>query len=340
MPRKPKPTQATELMDDFAIIDEDNHLETFADSETESEVEVFEEEEEIIEEDLPTSKRSHSRRSDSPDPTQLYLSEIGYVPLMTAAEEYEVAHRSTQGDKVAHLRMIESNLRLVVKIARHYVGRGLPFLDLIEEGNLGLMHAVDKFDPELGFRFSTYATWWIRQSIERAIMNQRRTIRLPIHKIKELNSYLRAARHLTQTLDHEPTCEEIAKYVDKPLDEIRYMMELSKDTTSIDVPLGKENGKSLAETLVDESNIDPEELLESEDLEQHMRKWFTELTPKQQEVLSRRFGLYGFETATLEEVGKAVGLTRERVRQIQIEAIKKLHDIVINEGYGEHSGAR
>jgi RNA polymerase nonessential primary-like sigma factor len=331
MPRKSKKAPVMDVPnDDYAILEE----ESLAEGDSEVEIELAEEEV-FAEEELPAKRNSHHRSSESPDPTQLYLSEIGYVPLMTATEEYEVAHKATLGDKAAHQRMIESNLRLVVKIARHYVGRGLAFLDLIEEGNLGLMHAVDKFDPELGFRFSTYATWWIRQSIERAIMNQRRTIRLPIHKIKELNSYLRAARHLTQTLDHEPTCEEIAAYVDKPLDEIRYMLELSKDTTSIDVPVGKENGKSLADTLVDESNVDPEQLLESEDLELHMRQWFTELTPKQQEVLSRRFGLYGFESATLEEVGKAVGLTRERVRQIQIEAIKKLHEIVVKEGYGE-----
>jgi len=290
----------------------------------------------FIEEDLPEEVSSYSaRQSASPDPTQLYLSEIGYVPLLTAEEEQKVSRLALKGDHRAHERMIESNLRLVVKIARHYLGRGLQFLDLIEEGNLGLMHAVDKFDPNMGFRFSTYATWWIRQSIERAIMNQRRTIRLPIHKIKELNTYLRAARQLAQSLDHEPTCEEIAEKVDKPLDEIRYMLELNKDATSLDVPLAKDTEKSLAETLVDESNIDPVEFLENEDMEAHVRQWFTELSAKQQEILARRFGLYGYEKQTLEEVGKIVGLTRERVRQIQIEAVKKLHDIVVEQGYGE-----
>ncbi len=286
------------------------------------------------EEDLPEHIES-VRSSESPDPTQLYLSEIGFVPLLNPDEEFEVSHLALKGDKASYLRMIESNLRLVVKIARRYLGRGLQFLDLIEEGNLGLMHAVEKFDPDLGFRFSTYATWWIRQSIERAIMNQRRTIRLPIHKIKELNTYLRAARQLAQKLDHEPTCEEIAEKVDKPLEEIRYMLELSKDATSLDVPIAKDTEKSLAETLVDESNVDPVELLENEDMEEHVRQWFGELTQKQQEILSRRFGLYGYEKETLEEVGKAVGLTRERVRQIQIESIKKLHDIVVQQGYGE-----
>ncbi len=303
--------------------------------EEELEAELEEQPEEAyLEEDLPEIPRT-TRNSHSPDPTQIYLSEIGFVPLMSPEEEFQVAQAVLSGDEAARMHMIESNLRLVVKIARHYLGRGLLFLDLIEEGNLGLMHAVEKFDPNLGFRFSTYATWWIRQSIERAIMNQRRTIRLPIHKIKELNTYLRAARQLTQTLDHEPSCEEIAAEVDKPLEDIRYMLELSKDTTSIDVPLAKDTEKSLAETLVDEHNIDPEELLEDEDMEEHVHIWFEQLQPKQQEILARRFGLYGYEKATLEEVGKAVGLTRERVRQIQIEAIKRLHDIVVQQGFGE-----
>lgn len=291
--------------------------------------------EEEIEEILESPAVESVSYTHSPDPTQLYLGEIGFVPLLTPEEELRVARLAVKGDHQAFSRMVESNLRLVVKIARRYLGRGLQFLDLIEEGNLGLMHAVEKFDPDLGFRFSTYATWWIRQSIERAIMNQRRTIRLPIHKIKELNTYLRAARQLAQTLDHEPTCEEISEKVDKPLEEIRYMLELSKDVTSLDVPIAKDTEKSLAETLVDDSNIDPIDLLESEDMEIHIRQWFGELTVKQQEILSRRFGLYGHDKQTLEEVGKAVGLTRERVRQIQIESIQKLHDIVVSQGYGE-----
>ncbi len=293
------------------------------------------EEEEFVEEDLPQEIPLPHHTTASPDATQLYLSEIGFAPLLSPGEELEVALLARQGNPAARKRMIESNLRLVVKTARHYLGRGLLFLDLIEEGNLGLMHAVEKFDPSLGFRFSTYATWWIRQSIERAIMNQRRTIRLPIHKIKELNVYLRAARQLTQELDHEPTCEEIAKRVDKPLEEIQYMLELSKDTTSLDVPVAKDTERSLAETLVDETNVDPVELLSDADMHQHVHLWFNELSSKQKEILARRFGLYGHDKQTLEEVGGAIGLTRERVRQIQIEAIKKLHDIVIEQGYGE-----
>ncbi|MDF3055498.1 MAG: rpoS [Gammaproteobacteria bacterium] len=264
----------------------------------------------------------------SSDPTQIYLNEIGYVPLLTAAEEVIVGRQARDGDEKARLRMIESNLRLVVKIARHYLGRGVLFLDLIEEGNLGLMHAVEKFDPELGYRFSTYATWWIRQSIERAIMNQRRTIRLPIHKVKELNVYLKVGRELTQTLDHEATCEEIAKKLDKPLEEIRDTLSLTKDTMSIDTPISQDAEKTLADTIIDDNSLDPRELLENADMAAHIEEWLTQLTERQREVLTRRFGLYGHDEGTLEEVGAAVGLTRERVRQIQLEAIKKLHDIV------------
>lgn len=287
--------------------------------------------EELSETELPEEHHNFFK-NDYHDATQLYLSEIGFLPLLSAEQELEVSRLVRKGDKKAQRRMIESNLRLVVKIAKHYLGRGMQFLDLIEEGNLGLMHAVDKFDPEMGFRFSTYATWWIRQAIERAIMNQKRTIRLPIHKIKELNSYMRAARHLAQVLDHEPTCEEIARAVDKPLNEIREMLELSKDTTSLDVPLAKDTEKSVIDNFPDEANIDPEALLETSDMEQHLDIWFHQLKPRQQEILARRFGLYGYDKEGLEEVGRAVGLTRERVRQIQIEAIKKLHAIVVGEG--------
>lgn len=270
------------------------------------------------------------------DPMQIYLSEIGFTSLLTAEEEVKLARLAHKNDEAARNRMIESNLRLVVKIARHYTHRGLAFPDLIEEGNLGLMHAIEKFDPERGFRFSTYATWWIRQTIERAIMNQSRTIRLPIHVVKELNSYLRVARRLAQQLDHEPTCEEIAMMVDKPIEEIKRILDLNKDTTSIDNPMAQDSEKSLGDIIADDNNIDPVERLAEADLHQHLDEWLDELTEKQREIIERRFGLRGHEKATLEDVGEAVGLTRERVRQIQIEALRKLRKIVKRQGYDDN----
>lgn len=266
------------------------------------------------------------------DATQLYLSEIGFSPLLTPAEEVHFARLSLKGDKKARKRMIESNLRLVVKIARRYINRGLALLDLIEEGNLGLIRAVEKFDPERGFRFSTYATWWIRQTIERAIMNQTRTIRLPIHVVKELNVYLKAARQLTQALDHDPSPEEIAELVDKPIEEVKRMLGLNERMTSVDTPIGRDADRSLLDTLADDNNIDPAELLLDANLRQNIDEWLAELPEKQREVLARRFGLYGFEKATLEQVGKEIGLTRERVRQIQVEALRTLREILEKHG--------
>lgn len=266
------------------------------------------------------------------DATQMYLSEIGFSPLLTPEEEVYYARRALQGDEEGRKRMIESNLRLVVKIARRYINRGLALLDLIEEGNLGLIRAVEKFDPERGFRFSTYATWWIRQTIERAIMNQTRTIRLPIHVVKELNVYLRAARELTQVLDHDPTPEEIAELVDKPIDEVKRMLGLNERITSVDTPIGKDADKSLLETLADENNADPADILLDDNLKANIDQWLSELPEKQREVLAHRFGLRGHEKATLEEVGKKIGLTRERVRQIQVEALKALREIMEEHG--------
>ncbi len=266
------------------------------------------------------------------DATQIYLSEIGYSPLLTAQEEVLYARRALRGDEPARKRMIESNLRLVVKISRRYSNRGLALLDLVEEGNLGLIRAVEKFDPERGFRFSTYATWWIRQTIERAIMNQTRTIRLPIHVVKELNVYLRTARELAQRLDHEPTAEEIATQLDKPVEDINRMLRLNERISSVDNPIGGDTEKALLDIIPDEKEDGPENTTQDDDMKKSIVSWLHELNPKQREVLSRRFGLLGHEASTLEDVGREIGLTRERVRQIQVEGLRRLRDILTHQG--------
>ncbi|MDU0353851.1 RNA polymerase sigma factor RpoS [Paraglaciecola aquimarina] len=266
------------------------------------------------------------------DATQLYLGEIGFSPLLSAEEEVYFSRRALKGDEASRKRMIVSNLRLVVKIARRYNNRGLALLDLVEEGNLGLIRAVEKFDPERGFRFSTYATWWIRQTIERAIMNQTRTIRLPIHVVKELNVYLRAARDLAQQLDHEPTAEEIAEALDRPVADVSKMLRLNERITSVDTPISGDNDKALLDVIADQKGHGPEEELQDSDIKTSILSWLEDLNPKQREVLARRFGLLGYEPSTLERVGAEIGLTRERVRQIQVEALRRLRDMLGHKG--------
>lgn len=266
------------------------------------------------------------------DATQIYLGEIGFSPLLTAEEEVYFSRKALKGCEPSRKRMIESNLRLVVKIARRYNNRGLALLDLIEEGNLGLIRAVEKFDPERGFRFSTYATWWIRQTIERAIMNQTRTIRLPIHVVKELNVYLRTARELAQTLDHEPTAEDIADKLDKPVSAVSKMLRLNERIGSVDTPIGGESDKVLLDVLADERGMGPELKMQDDDIKANIVHWLEDLNSKQREVLARRFGLLGYEPSTLEDVGKEIGLTRERVRQIQVEALRRLKEVVTHQG--------
>lgn len=271
------------------------------------------------------------------DATQIYLSEIGFSPLLTAEEEVFFSRKSLKGCEASRKRMIESNLRLVVKIARRYNNRGLALLDLIEEGNLGLIRAVEKFDPERGFRFSTYATWWIRQTIERAIMNQTRTIRLPIHVVKELNVYLRTARELAQKLDHEPTAEEIAEELDRPVEDVSKMLRLNEKISSVDTPIGGESDKVLLDVIADDVVKGPENKITNQDINNNIVTWLEQLNPKQREVLARRFGLLGYEPSTLENVGAEIGLTRERVRQIQVEALRRLRDMAQNEGLNMES---
>ncbi|NVK55185.1 MAG: RNA polymerase sigma factor RpoS [Alteromonadaceae bacterium] len=290
---------------------------------------VFEEENNKAKSDTWTNQEEVTKTLDA---TQLYLSEIGYSPLLTAEEEVHFARRALKGCEASRKRMIVSNLRLVVKIARRYNNRGLALLDLIEEGNLGLIRAVEKFDPERGFRFSTYATWWIRQTIERAIMNQTRTIRLPIHVVKELNVYLRAARELAQELDHEPTAEDIAIHLDKPIDEVSKMLRLNERISSVDMPIGGDNDKALLDILADDNESSPEDQLQDSNIKLNIVNWLQELNAKQREVLARRFGLMGYEPSTLEDVGAEIGLTRERVRQIQVEGLRRLRDMLSHQG--------
>ncbi len=267
------------------------------------------------------------------DATRIYLKQIGFSPLLTAEDEIRIGRLVAKGDEDARRQMIESNLRLVVKISRRYLNRGLPLLDLIEEGNLGLIRAVEKFDPERGFRFSTYATWWIRQTIERALMNQTRTIRLPVHVLKEINVYHRAARELTQQLDHEPTAGEIASKLDVPLKDVKKMLDLTENVTSFDTPFENDPDRSLMESVPDEKASDPADVLQADIVDKYIDEWLNSLTDKQREVIERRFGLRGRDTQTLEEVGKEVGVTRERVRQIQVEALQKLRGLLEKNGY-------
>ncbi|MBT7167499.1 MAG: RNA polymerase sigma factor RpoS [Porticoccaceae bacterium] len=274
----------------------------------------------------PKVNSNGSRALRTIDATTIYLKEIGYSPLLTAAEEVAYTRKLKKGCTVSRHKMIESNLRLVVKISRRYLNRGLELLDLIEEGNLGLMRAVEKFDPELGYRFSTYATWWIRQTIERAIMNQTRTVRLPVHVVKELNVYLRASRKLAQELDHNPTPKEIATEVDKPIKDVIKILSLSERTTSFDTPVTDQE-RSLVDTVADHGELGPQGSVETDDLSSVLVGWIEQLPLKQKEVLIRRFGLLSHQEATLEQIGLEIGLTRERVRQIQVDGLRRLRDI-------------
>ena len=275
----------------------------------------------FVERRKPVDRRkAHTRRASDADPTRIYLSEIEDSQLLTAEEEVYYSRLAQKGDSVSRDKMIECNLRLVVKIARRYMNRGLPLLDLIEEGNLGLIRAVEKFDPERGFRFSTYATWWIRQTIERGLMNQTRTIRLPIHVIKELNTYLRTARRLTQDLNQEATAEDIARTLNKPIHDVEKMLKLAERVSSVDIPMSGEDGeRSLLDIIPDENNLDPSLILQDESVLQHLDAWLDELDDKQREVVVRRFGLRNHPRGTLEEVGVELGDVNGSGRTIAAE---------------------
>lgn len=280
---------------------------------------------------------AENETSDPVDLIEKYYKDIRTSPLLNKEEEIFYARLIRKGDSDARQRMIKSNLRLVVKIAKRYIKSGIPILDLIEEGNLGLMRAVEKFDPEKGFRFSTYGAWWIQQTIERAIMNQSRTVRVPIHVVKKVNACLRKSRELTKILKHEPRASDIANAMKHRPDEIEKILQLNEKTLSMDYPVTGSFDKPLIENIPDNQNQDPFDNFMRADLKQNMERWIGHLSPRLREVVIRRYGLQGHDATTLDQTGLEIGLTRERVRQLQTEALKQLKKLIDRDGESKNT---
>lgn len=285
--------------------------------------------------DLKAEKAAGKRRE--ADVTRLYLNEIGAAALLSADEEVHYARLARDGNEAGRQRMIVSNLRLVVRIARRYLNRGLSLLDLVQEGNLGLLRSVEKFDPERGFRFSTYATWWIRQTIERALMNQTRTIRLPIHIVKELNSYLRISRECLNEGEQESAPEKIAKALNKPLADVQRVLAYNERVISADSALVPGQEQTILETMQASERCSPSTMLQDHEVHEAVLGWLHMLNTKQCDVIVRRFGFHGHNAGTLEQVGREIGLTRERVRQIQLEALQRLRELADQTGFDAKS---
>ena len=287
------------------------------------ELEEIQEIEEITEEELADTDAMADTFS-TDDPVRMYLKEIGKVPLLTPEEERALAEKMAEGDEDAKRRMAEANLRLVVSIAKRYVGRGMLFLDLIQEGNLGLIKAVEKFDYEKGYKFSTYATWWIRQAITRAIADQARTIRIPVHMVETINKVIRVSRQLLQELGHDPSPEEIANEMGMSVDKVRDILKIAQEPVSLETPIGEEEDSHLGDFIQDEDASEPSEAASLTLLKEQLAEVLDTLTPREKKVLELRFGMIDGRTRTLEEVGKEFNVTRERIRQIEAKALRKL----------------
>ena len=287
------------------------------------ELEELQEIEEVTEEEMNETEAMADTFS-TDDPVRMYLKEIGKVPLLTPEEEQDLAKRMAEGDEEAKRRMAEANLRLVVSIAKRYVGRGMLFLDLIQEGNLGLIKAVEKFDYTKGYKFSTYATWWIRQAITRAIADQARTIRIPVHMVETINKVIRVSRQLLQELGHDPSAEEIAAEMNMPVDKVRDILKIAQEPVSLETPIGEEEDSHLGDFIPDEDASEPSEAASFSLLKEQLMEVLDTLTPREKKVLELRFGIVDGRTRTLEEVGKEFNVTRERIRQIEAKALRKL----------------